>query len=119
MALIDTDKNGLGADSHREPGSAEVLLGSSLLVQQSHGAHRDAATGGGALPNPRHQLRIYQEKVAIRLQAMENNLEGDVKRLTNHTPEFRMRAGNYRALFEIEGKKIVVYRILHRKEVCR
>jgi mRNA interferase RelE/StbE len=41
-----------------------------------------------------------QEKVAIRLQAMENNLEGDVKRLTNHTPEFRMRSGNYRALFE-------------------
>lgn len=60
-----------------------------------------------------------QEKVAIRLQAMENNLEGDVKRLTNHTPEFRMRSGNYRALFEIEGNKIVVYRILHRKEVYR
>ena len=60
-----------------------------------------------------------QAKVAIRLQAMENNLEGDVKRLTNHTPEFRMRAGNYRALFEIEGTKIVVYRILHRKEVYR
>ena len=60
-----------------------------------------------------------QEKVATRLQAMENNLEGDVKRLTNHTPEFRMRSGNYRALFEIEGNKIVVYRILHRKEVYR
>ena len=60
-----------------------------------------------------------QAKVASRLQAMENNLEGDVKRLTNHTPEFRMRSGNYRALFEIEGNKIVVYRILHRKEVYR
>jgi hypothetical protein len=31
MALIDTDKNGLGAGS--QPGSAEVLLGSSLLEQ--------------------------------------------------------------------------------------
>ncbi len=60
-----------------------------------------------------------QARVAIRLQAMENNLEGDVKRLTNHSPEFRMRAGNYRALFEIEGNKIVIYRILHRKEVYR
>ena len=119
MALIDTDKNGLGADSHREPGSAEVLLGSSLLEQHPTALIETPLQGGGALPNPRHQLRIYQEKVAIRLQAMENNLEGDVKRLTNHTPEFRMRAGNYRALFEIEGKKIVVYRILHRKEVYR
>lgn len=60
-----------------------------------------------------------QEKVSLRLQAMENNLEGDVKRLTNHTPEYRMRSGNYRALFEIEGTKIIVYRILHRKEVYR
>ena len=33
MALIHTDKNGLGAGSHRQPGSAEVLLGSSLLEQ--------------------------------------------------------------------------------------
>jgi hypothetical protein len=33
MALIDTDKNGLGAGSHRQPGSAEVLLGSSLRGQ--------------------------------------------------------------------------------------
>lgn len=49
-----------------------------------------------------------QEKVSIRLQAMENNLEGDVKRLTNHTPEYRMCSGNYRALFEIEGTKIIV-----------
>ena len=55
-----------------------------------------------------------QARVAIRLQALENNLEGDVKRLTNHSSEFRMRAGNYRALFEIEGNKIVIYRILHR-----
>jgi len=33
MELINTDKNGLGAGSHRQPGSAEVLLGSSLLEQ--------------------------------------------------------------------------------------
>ena len=33
MALINTDKNGLGAGSHRQPGSAEILLGSSLLEQ--------------------------------------------------------------------------------------
>jgi len=32
-----------------------------------------------------------QAKVASRLQAMENNLEGDLKKLTNHTPEFRIR----------------------------
>ena len=49
MALIDTDKNGLGAGSHRQPGSAEVLLGSSLLEQHP-------TAGGRALSNLRRQL---------------------------------------------------------------
>jgi len=60
MALIDTDKNGLRAGGHRQPGSSEVLLGSSLREHQHHGAHRDAATGGRALSNPRRQLRILK-----------------------------------------------------------
>ncbi|WP_345785473.1 type II toxin-antitoxin system RelE family toxin [Thalassobacterium maritimum] len=46
---------------------------------------------------------------------MEEDLQGDVKKLTNHTPEYRMHSGNYRVLFEVEGERIVVYRVLHRK----
>jgi len=57
-----------------------------------------------------------RERVVARLERMEDDLQGDVKKLTNHTPEYRMRSGNYRVLFEIEEDKIVVYRILHRKE---
>jgi hypothetical protein len=40
MPLIDTDKNGLRAGRHRQPGSAEVLLGRILLEHQHHGSHR-------------------------------------------------------------------------------
>jgi mRNA interferase RelE/StbE len=50
---------------------------------------------------------------------MEDNLKGDVKRLTNHTPEYRLRVGDYRVLFEIEGETIVVYRVRHRREAYR
>ena len=57
-----------------------------------------------------------RERIVNRIERMEEDLQGDVKKLTNHTPEYRMRAGNYRVLFEIEGERIVVYRILHRKE---
>ena len=46
-------------------------------------------------------------------------MKGHVKKLTNFTPEYRMRAGNYRALFEVEGDRIIVYRIKHRKDVYR
>ncbi|MCH8474743.1 MAG: type II toxin-antitoxin system RelE/ParE family toxin [Opitutales bacterium] len=57
-----------------------------------------------------------RERIVGCIEKMEDNLQGDVKKLTNHTPEYRMRSGNYRVLFEVEGDRIVVYRILHRKE---
>jgi mRNA interferase RelE/StbE len=44
---------------------------------------------------------------------------GDVKRLTNFEPEYRMRSGNWRALFEVDGDRVIVYRILHRKDSYR
>jgi len=42
-----------------------------------------------------------------------------VKHLTNFTPEYRLRVGNYRILFEVEAGKVVIYRVKHRKEVYR
>jgi mRNA interferase RelE/StbE len=53
------------------------------------------------------------------IEAMSDDLTGDVKRLTNFTPEYRLRVGNYRVLFEIENKSIIVYRVRHRREVYR
>ena len=50
---------------------------------------------------------------------MANNLAGDVKRLTNFTPEYRLRVGDYRVLFEVDGDKLIMYRILHRKDAYR
>jgi len=60
-----------------------------------------------------------RERVVARLRMLEDDLRGDVKRLTNHIPEYRMRAGDWRALFEVAGDRIIVYRALHRREVYR
>ncbi len=57
-----------------------------------------------------------RSRMIDRLKELENNLSGDVKKLTNFDPEYRMRVGNWRALFEVEGDKIIVYRILQRKD---
>ncbi|MGB3402466.1 MAG: type II toxin-antitoxin system RelE/ParE family toxin [Microcoleaceae cyanobacterium] len=46
---------------------------------------------------------------------MQDNLQGDVKRLTNFTPEYRLRVGDYRILFEIEDQVIMIYRVKHRR----
>lgn len=51
-----------------------------------------------------------------RIESLQNDLSGDVKKLTNFTPEYRLRVGDYRVLFEVEAEKIVVYRVLHRKD---
>lgn len=59
-------------------------------------------------------------KIVAALSDLENDLHGDVKRLTNFTPEYRLRVGDYRVLFEIEQpNSIVVYRIRHRRDVYR
>lgn len=58
-------------------------------------------------------------RMAERFLMLEDGLKGDVKRLSNHSPEYRMRSGDYRALFEVVGDKIIVYRILHRKDAYR
>ena len=58
-------------------------------------------------------------KIIKDIEVMGDDLAGDVKRLTNFTPEYRLRVGNYRVLFEIENKSIIVYRVRHRREVYR
>ena len=50
---------------------------------------------------------------------LPEDLRGDVKHLSNHIPEYRMRVGDWRALFEVADDRVVVYRILHRREAYR
>jgi mRNA interferase RelE/StbE len=63
--------------------------------------------------------RSTQRRILVKIEALAENLTGDVKRLTNYTPEYRLRVGDYRALFEVEGNRITIYRIAHRKDAYR
>lgn len=67
--------------------------------------------------------RIHKQeasRIAAAMERLTENLSGDVKKLTNFTPEYRLRVGQYRVLFEIENdNEIVVYRIVHRREAYR
>jgi len=40
----------------------------------------------------------------------------NVKKLTNFEPAYRLRIGDYRVLFDVKNDKIVIGRVLHRKE---
>jgi mRNA interferase RelE/StbE len=58
-------------------------------------------------------------KIIKDIEMLGDDLAGDVKRLTHFTPEYRLRIGDYRVLFEIENKSLIVYRVRHRREVYR
>ena len=60
-----------------------------------------------------------QRRVIEKIERMSENLAGDVRQLTNFTPEYRLRVGDYRVLFEVEGSEIVVYRVRHRRDAYR
>ncbi|MBD1214961.1 type II toxin-antitoxin system RelE/ParE family toxin [Dolichospermum circinale CS-1225] len=57
-----------------------------------------------------------RERIINKIEAMQDDLQGDVKRLTNFTPEYRLRVGDYRILFELAEQTIIVYRVKHRSK---
>jgi mRNA interferase RelE/StbE len=59
------------------------------------------------------------QHIADAIFAMENGLIGDIKKLSNYFPEYRLRVGNWRILFDLSKNKITIYRIVNRKEAYR
>ncbi len=68
----------------------------------------------------RDQLRALpksvRKNIGGRLDTLQNNLSGDVKKLTAHEHKYRLRVGSYRVLFQLEGRVIFVYAVKHRRE---
>lgn len=63
--------------------------------------------------------RTDAERISRRIAALAYDLAGDVKRLKDFTPSYRLRVGDWRVLFEVEGRIVVIHRVLHRREVYR
>jgi mRNA interferase RelE/StbE len=61
---------------------------------------------------PKEQRR----NIGWRINVLQNDLTGDVKKLTARTHEYRLRVGSFRVLFMLEGDLISVYAVKDRKE---
>ena len=57
-----------------------------------------------------------RQNVGRRLDMLQNNLAGDVKKLAGKTHEYRLRVGSFRVLFMLETDLISVYRVSDRKQ---
>jgi mRNA interferase RelE/StbE len=68
----------------------------------------------------RQQLRAlpkeHRRNIGRRLDALQADLAGDVKKLTGRTQEYRLRVGSFRVLFVLEGDLLSVYAVKDRKE---
>ena len=45
-----------------------------------------------------------RRRIMTKLDALRNDLAGNVKRLVNYTPGWRLRVGDWRVLFEVSGR---------------
>lgn len=72
-----------------------------------------------ALKDVEAMSSVEARRVIAKVEGLRDGLVGDIKRLTNFTHEYRLRVGNYRVLFELEDTRIVIYRVLHRKDAYR
>ena len=68
----------------------------------------------------RSQLRALPKElrrnIGARLEDMQNDLAGDVKKLSARTSEYRLRVGSFRVLFTLEADLIKVYAVKNRKD---
>jgi mRNA-degrading endonuclease RelE of RelBE toxin-antitoxin system len=68
----------------------------------------------------RQQLRALAKEqrrnVGRRLDALQSNLSGDVKKLTAKTHEYRLRVDSLRVLLTLEKDLISVYAVRDRKQ---
>ena len=68
----------------------------------------------------REQLRALpksiRKNVGRRLETLQKDFSGDVKKLTGREHKYRLRVGSYRILFRLEGQSIFVYAVKQRKD---
>src|SRR2546423_15698271 len=55
-------------------------------------------------------------RILRKIDRMRHDLAGDVKRLKEFVPNYRLRVGDWRVLFDVDRSTIVVHEIKHRAE---
>jgi mRNA interferase RelE/StbE len=60
-----------------------------------------------------------RREIGYRLHLLLQDFSGDVKKLKGSKNEYRLRVGDHRVLFELVGKRIVVYTLGQRKDIYK
>jgi mRNA interferase RelE/StbE len=60
-----------------------------------------------------------RREIGHKLFLLEEDLSGNVKKLKGSRNEYRLRIGDYRVLFELEGRRVTVYAAGNRKDIYK
>ena len=63
-------------------------------------------------------LKLRRE-IGHKLFLLEEDLSDDVKKLKGSRNEYRLRVGDSRVIFELEGHTVTVYAVSNRKNIYR
>jgi len=55
-------------------------------------------------------------RILRKIDHMRHDLAGDVKRLKQFVPNYRLRVGDWRVLFDVNGESIIIHDIKHRSQ---
>jgi mRNA interferase RelE/StbE len=72
-----------------------------------------------ALAQLRALPKEQRRRIGQRLDALQQSLQGDVKKLTDQAGKYRLRVGAYRILFTLEKDLIFVHQVKDRKDAYR
>ena len=55
-------------------------------------------------------------RIIRKIERIGNDLAGDVKQLKSFVPNYRLRVGDWRVLFDVDAATIVIHDIKHRSK---
>jgi len=58
-------------------------------------------------------------RVTGKIERMRQGLTGDVKRLKKFVPNYRLRVGDWRVLFDVDGRRVTIHDVKHRSEAYK
>lgn len=70
-----------------------------------------------AFENLRALPKTVASQIVRKISRLEQGLQGNIKRLRQADFGYRLRMGDYRILFDVEGGTIVIQKIGHRKDI--
>jgi mRNA interferase RelE/StbE len=103
--------------SNRRANAARLVACDRLIKRVMNGRRYRIEYGSVAQSDLDLLRDRIRRQILRKIERLESGLHGDIKRLRRADAAYRLRMGDYRILFDVEGDVIVIRRIGARKRI--